>query len=255
MSYSIGQLAALAGVSVRTLHHYDRIGLLVPRERSGSGEYRRYDADDASRLHRILSYRELGLSLKDIATLLDDPGVDELDHLRRQERLVRERIARLGEMVAAINLAKEAMTMKVNLTPEERYELFGDFDPAEHEAEAEERWGGDGGWEESKRRTDSYSADEWRRINAEGLEIVEELIGAMAAGEAADGERAMAAAERSRNHISRYFYECSPEMYAALGEMYLVDDRFRQYYEAKASGLAEYVSRAATANSERASGR
>jgi hypothetical protein len=81
------------------LHHYDRIGLLEPDERTGSGHYRRYGPESVERLHRILSYRELELSLDEIATLLDDPHADRLAHLRRQERLLRDRIGRLEEMV------------------------------------------------------------------------------------------------------------------------------------------------------------
>jgi len=99
LSYTVGKLAALAGVTVRMLHHYDRIGLLEPDERTGSGHYRRYGPESVERLHRILSYRELGLSLDEIATLLDDPHADRLAHLRRQERLLRDRIGRLEEMV------------------------------------------------------------------------------------------------------------------------------------------------------------
>ncbi len=90
-TYTVGRAADLAGVTVRTLHHYDRIGLLKPGEWSEGG-YRRYDPADLERLHRILSYRELGLALEDIASLLDDPGIDPVAHLSRQERLLGERI-------------------------------------------------------------------------------------------------------------------------------------------------------------------
>jgi MerR family transcriptional regulator, thiopeptide resistance regulator len=153
MIYTVGQLAGLAGVTVRTLHHYDRIGLLVPEQRSGSASYRRYGPGSVERLHRILSYRELGLRLDDIAALLDDRGVDRLAHLRRQERLLRDRIGRLEEMVAAVHLMIEAEHMHLELTPEERFELFGDFDVDSYAAEARERWGETDAYKEARRRT------------------------------------------------------------------------------------------------------
>jgi len=251
MSYTVGQLAALAGVTVRTLHHYDRTGLLEPEERSGSGGYRRYGPASAERLHRILSYRELGMSLDDIATLLDDPGVDRLAHLRRQERLVRERIVRLEEMVAAIHLMMEAEQMTVQLTPEERFELFGEFDLERHAEEAKERWGDTELYAESQRRVASYGVDEWRRIKADAAEIESGFAEALAAGEPASSKRATDLAERHRGHISRYFYDCSTEVHRGLGEMYVADARFAEHYEAIAPGLAAFVRDAIVGNADR----
>jgi DNA-binding transcriptional MerR regulator len=101
MSYSVGQVAELAGVTVRTLHHYGQIGLLEPQDRTSAG-YRRYSEDDLDRLRHILFYRELGFSLDDIATILADPGAGSGAHLRRQRELLTDRIHRLQAMVAAV---------------------------------------------------------------------------------------------------------------------------------------------------------
>src|SRR5690348_10021259 len=103
---SVGDVAALAGVTVRTLHHYDRIGLLSPSERTGAG-YRRYTASDLDRLHQVLVYRELGFPLDEVATLLDDPAADPAQHLRRQLRLLRDRLARTQAMVEAVEKEME----------------------------------------------------------------------------------------------------------------------------------------------------
>ena len=124
VGYPVGQVAALSGVTVRTLHHYDQIGLLRPRGRSAGG-YRRYDDADLARLHRVLSYRELGLPLDQIAGILDDPSADAAAHLRRQHQLVRQRIERLSRMLAQIEKAMEAEQMGISLTPQEQFELFG----------------------------------------------------------------------------------------------------------------------------------
>jgi DNA-binding transcriptional MerR regulator len=107
MGHPIGKVAELAGVTVRTLHHYDEIGLLSPSERTSTG-YRRYDDADLERLQQILYYRELEFSLEEIAAILDDPEADATVHLRRQHRLLSERIARLEKMVNAIEFAMEA---------------------------------------------------------------------------------------------------------------------------------------------------
>src|SRR5256886_14767893 len=100
VSYSVGQVAGLAGVSVRALHHYHQIGLLVPSGHPPAG-YRRYVDADLGRLQRVLFYRELGFPLEQIVTLLDDPAIDPQAHLRRQHDLLTQRIVRLGEMVTA----------------------------------------------------------------------------------------------------------------------------------------------------------
>ena len=251
MIYTVGQLAGLAGVTVRTLHHYDRIGLLEPEERSGSASYRRYGPGSVERLHRILSYRELGLSLDEIAALLDDPGVDRLAHLRRQERLLRDRIGRLEEMVAAVHLMIEAEHMDLDLTPEERFELFGDFDVDSYAVEARERWGETEAYKEARRRTAGYRAADWRAIKSEAGDIEADLATVLSADEPAGGERAMDLAERHRAHISRWFYPCSAEAHRRLGELYVADWRFTKHFEEIAAGLAEFVRDAIVANAER----
>ena len=131
MSWTVGELARLAGVTVRTLHHYDRIGLLSPSGRTSAG-YRQYAPADLDRLHRVLVYRELGFPLEEVATLLDDPAADPAEHLRRQHRLLLDRVERTRAMVAAVEKEMEAMDMGISLTPEERFEVFGEHDPAQY---------------------------------------------------------------------------------------------------------------------------
>ena len=245
---TVGDVAALAGVTVRTLHHYDRIGLLSPSGRSASG-YRLYAPDDLDRLHQVLLYRELGFSLEDVAALLDD--ADPVEHLRRQHRLLLERLERTRAMVAAVEKEMEARAMGISLTPEERFEVFGDFDPDRYEEEVQERWGETDAYKESKRRTSSYTKEDWVRIKAEGEDVEARFAAALAAGVPADSEQAMDIAEEHRQQISRNFYDCPPEMHAGLGRMYVEDERFTAHYEQRAAGLAQYVSDAVQANAAR----
>ncbi|MFG2344032.1 MerR family transcriptional regulator [Streptomyces phaeochromogenes] len=250
MSYSVGQVAGFAGVTVRTLHHYDEIGLLVPSERSHAG-HRRYGDEDLDRLQQILFYRELGFPLDEVAALLDDPETDPRAHLRRQHELLTVRIEKLQKMAAAVEHAMEARTMGINLTPEEKFEVFGDKDPDEHAEEAERRWGGTETYAESQRRAARYTKDDWKRMQAEVASWGERYDTLMEAGEPATGERAMDMAEEHRQHISHWFYDCSYEIHRGLGEMYVSDERFKEFYDSMRPGLAEHLRAAITANAAR----
>ena len=166
---TVGEVAAMAGVTVRTLHHYDRIGLLSPSGRSSAG-YRLYAPDDLDRLHQVLLYRELGFSLEDVAALLADDA-DPKAHLRRQHQLLRDRLERTQQMVAAVEKEMEARAMGMSLTPEEKFEVFGEFDPDQYEEEVQERWGETDAYAQSKRKTAAYSKNDWVRIKADQEEI------------------------------------------------------------------------------------
>ncbi|WP_030709462.1 MerR family transcriptional regulator [Streptomyces sp. NRRL F-2580] len=250
MGYSVGQVAGFAGVTVRTLHHYDEIGLLSPSGRSHAG-HRRYDDADLDRLQRILFYRELGFPLDEVAVLLDDPESDPREHLRRQYALLTDRIARLQQMAKAVEHAMEAKKMGINLTPEERFEVFGDKDPEQYAQEAEQRWGGTDAYAESQRRVATYTKEDWRRIQDEVAEWGARYAALMDAGESADGEAAMDLAEEHRRHISTWYYDCSYEIHTGLGEMYVADERFKEYYDSMKPGLAEHLREAILANAVR----
>jgi DNA-binding transcriptional MerR regulator len=251
MSYSVGDVARLAGVSVRTLHHYDQIGLLPPSGRTASG-YRRYAYADLERLQRILAYRELGFSLDEVAKILDDPALDPVEHLRRQHTRVAEKVQRLQQQLAAIEKAMEARQVGIRLDPEEMFEVFGDSDPNQYADEAEQRWGETDAYRESQRRVASYGKQDWLRIKAEGEQVQQRLIAAMQAGLAASSTEAMHAAEEHRQQISRWFYDCGYDIHRGLAEMYIADPRFTANYENAAPGLAQYLHDAILANADRA---
>jgi DNA-binding transcriptional MerR regulator len=237
VSYSVGQVAGFAGVTVRTLHHYDDIGLLVPSERSHAG-HRRYNDGDLDRLQQVLFYRELGFPLDEVAALLDDPETDPRAHLRRRHDLLTARIEKLQKMAEAVEHAMEARTMGINLTPEERFEVFGDKDPEQYAEEAEQRWGGTEAYAESQRRVARYTKADWKRLQAEVDDWSERYATLVTTGEL-------------RLHIDRWFYPCSYEMHSGLAEMYISDERFKAFYDAMAPGLAEHLKDAILANASR----
>jgi DNA-binding transcriptional MerR regulator len=253
MSYSVGQVARLAGVTVRTLHHYDEVKLLSPSGRTAAG-YRSYAEADLERLQQILFYREFGFPLDEIAAIVSDPSVDAAAHLRRQHVLLTERIGRLQAMVTAIEYEMEAQHMGISLTPEERFELFGDSYDRNAE-EAKERWGDTEAYRQSQRRTAKYTKEDWQRFKAEGEAFGGRLLAALNAEVPTDSEQAMDLAEEHRQQITRWFYDCTYEIHRGLGEMYVEDERFRSYYENLAAGLPEFLRDAIRANADRAGAR
>ncbi|MFI0818988.1 MerR family transcriptional regulator [Streptomyces sp. NPDC021098] len=250
MSYSVGQVAGFAGVTVRTLHHYDEIGLLRPSARSAAG-HRRYDDADLDRLQGVLFYRELGFPLDEVAVLLDDPDVDPQAHLRRQHTLLTSRIEQLQKMAAAVEHAMEARKMGINLTPEEKFEVFGDADPEQYADEVEERWGNTEAYRESQRRAATYTKEDWQRIQAEGDAINGRFIALMESGAPAESEAAMELAEEHRRWMSRNHYDCPHRLHACIGEMYVTDHRFTENIDKAKPGLAAYLRGAILANAER----
>lgn len=248
--YTVGQVAGLAGVTIRTLHHYEHIGLLTPSDRSPAG-YRIYAEADIDRLLRVLNYRELGFPLDDIATMLDDGGTPAYRHLERQHELLTRRLRRLQAMVAAIEREMEATLSGYNLTPEEKLEVFGDFDPDQYEDEARGRWGDTDAWKQSKQRASSYTKDDWMRIQAETGELSQRFVALMRAGTSVSSDAAMDLAEEHRSQITRWYYDCSIEIHRGIGEMYVADERFTKNIDETAPGLAAYMSGAFVANANR----
>lgn len=251
MTYTVSEVADATGVTVRTLHHYDEIGVLRPSDRSPSG-YRIYDEADLERLQEVLFFRELGFGLDEIRTSLADPSLDRRRVLLRQRSLMADQVKRFRQMVKAIDRALDSIDEGVVMDKEEMFEVFGDFDPAEYEDEARDRWGGTAMYGESQRRTGSYSKEEWKKLGAEGRAIEEGLAALMAGGEPADGEAAMDLAEEHRQHITKWFYPCSYEVHAGLGEMYVADPRFTDHWDAFHPGLALFTRDAFIANAARA---
>lgn len=247
-TYGVSAVAALAGVTVRTLHHYDEVGLLIPSKRTAAG-YRQYTVDDLSRLQSILFYRELGLGLDEIASAIDEDGIDRVALLVEQRRLIVAERDRLGRMADALDRAIHAERTGNTMSAEEMFEVFGDFDPTEHEAEAAERWPDQ--YTVSKQRTERYSQEQWQEAISEGDAIAAGFAELMASGLVADSAAAQDLAEQQRLSIDRWYYPCSKQVHIGLAEMYLADQRFLKYWDDRADGLAQYVHDAIKANALR----
>jgi DNA-binding transcriptional MerR regulator len=237
---TVGAVAALTGVSVRTLHHYDHIGLVVPSVRTPAG-YRGYTDADIERLHLVLVYRSVGMPLDEIRVLLDDPSADVLEHLRRQHQLLLDQADRVQHTIKAVEELMNAHRQGIQLTAEEQIEIFGTTAfSEEYAAEAEERWGETDAWKQSQQRVSQFSKEDWIATKADADALLEALAQAKRDGVKPGSDAANELASRHRASIER-FYDCGDEMHRNLVEMYLADERFTRYYDDVEPGLTQFV--------------
>ena len=235
--YTVRQLADLAGVSVRSLHHYDHLGLLRPSTRTEAG-YRLYRKPDLLRLQQILFFKELDFAMSEIREILDDPAFDVIEALRQHRQLLIGKSERMSQLLRTIdqtiaNLTEDTMP----LTDGELYEGFTPEQVARYEREVDEMYDPDL-VRESRRRVRSMSKQEWEALKAEGHTATQAIaaVADMAPG-APEVQRLIA---RHHAWIER-FYPASAEVYEGLGELYAQHEDFRKFYDAYRSGLADFM--------------
>lgn len=237
--FSVGQLAERSGVTVRTLHHYDEIGLLTPVTRSGSGR-RLYDSDSVLRLQQILTYRTLGLELGKIAKLLDDPAFDRRAALLAQRQAVIEQFDRSEALIRGIDEALALIDRKTRKDMD-MTTLFDGFDPSQFEDEAKSRWGDTDAWATSTKRTSDYSAEDWSRYHAEHAKICTGFADLAQRCAGREGSEARALVSAYADLIDRWFYPCDAAQMGSLADMYDGDMRFRETFDAYGPETADFV--------------
>lgn len=248
--YKVSEVARLANVTVRALHHYDEIGLLRPSGRSAAG-YRLYSESDLLRLHRIAVGRSLGLALEEIRRALDDPNTDARAVLAEHRAALVDRLSDTHAKIRAIDAALRRLDPEPKDETMDPQDMFEGFDPADYEDEAKERWGTTDAYAESARRTKRYTADDWARLKAEANEILGAFADAKSEGVLAADAVATGLAERYRLHLDQWFYPCSHEAHAGLAKLYTADARFAANFDKYAEGMASYIAAAIVANCER----
>ena len=239
--YTVKDVARIAGVSVRTLHYYDEIGLLAPSDRTPAG-YRLYNENDLLRLQQIRIGRSLGLALEEIRLSLDDASFDYAHALRDQRALLIGRLGQTHKMIAAIdatltNLGDPGHEIDVTA-------IFDGFDPAEYEEEVQQRWGETDAYKESARRTKTYTDADWTLLKSELDQIWIEAAEAMRQGTPPDAYTALELVERHRKHVCRWFYDLTPEGHLGLAAMWEADDRFRKNIDKHGAGLTDWLVKA-----------
>jgi MerR family transcriptional regulator, thiopeptide resistance regulator len=243
MAWTVGETAQLAKISVRTLHHYDEVGLLSPSARSESG-YRLYESQDLERLHQVLLFRELGFALDDIRRIMLDPTFDRAEALRAQRTLLAEKARRTEAMLSAIDAALATTERGAPMTDNERAEMFGElfdgFNPDDYEEEVQERWGDTDAYKQSAERTKRYTKADWAEMKAEMDANGAAFAALMDAGIPADSPEAMALAEEKRLHITKWFYDCPIEFYVNMASIWVNDPRFTKNIDKTHEGMAAY---------------
>ena len=233
---TVGEVAALAGVSVRTLHHYDELGLVVPSARTDAG-YRLYDHGDLERLQEVLALRATGLPLAEVRAVLDDPTHDRVTVLRAQaDRLRAER----HRLVALLEVVQDAIDAAVRGDRQEETAMFDGTDHEELAREAEERWGDTDAWAQSRERMASVGPDAADRARAWWADHFRQVAGLKREGVPLDDDRVVQAVADHRALLNR-FYECGPAMQRSLATMYVDDPRFRATYDEHEPGLASWL--------------
>lgn len=237
MKMQIKKFAELTGVSVRTLHYYDEIGLLKPSSVDRFTGYRYYDESSVLRMQEILFYRELDFSLKSIAEILSSPNYDREKALKEQKKLLTLKKERLERLILSIDNAVKGEN------------VMSAFDNSEFEAykaETKEKWGNTKAYAEFSEKTKDYSKERFADINT-GLEyIFRDFAELMQSGAEPNSSDAQALVKKLQAYITENFYTCTDEILAGLGQMYVADDRFKNNIDKYATGTAEFVSEAIT---------
>ncbi|HEY8346700.1 MAG TPA: MerR family transcriptional regulator [Symbiobacteriaceae bacterium] len=246
--YTVKMVADLAGVSIRTLHYYDQIGLLRPAPVSPSG-YRLYADADLARLQQILFYRELGFSLQQIKEILDRPGFDLREALQNHREMLLAQKERLERLIHTVDRTLERMERGMPMEPKDWKELFDGFDPSQYEEEARQRWGKTQAYQESVERARRYTRDDWESIKKESQEIYQHLADLM--DRAPDDPEVQHWIGRWHQLIDQRFYTCPPDLFRCLGEMYLQDERFTANIDRIRKGLAAFMKEAMAVYADR----
>lgn len=222
---------------MRTLHHYDQIGLLKPAERTAA-DYRLYGSDELARLQQILFFRELEFPLQDIQRIIDNPGFDPLATLRDHRRLLQQKANRYRELIKTLDKTiKTYSEHTMPLKDEDLYQGFSKEDIERYKHEVQERYDPEL-VAESDRRVGKMSRQQWAAVQAESGAVAADLAKLMDR----DPADPQVQEQIARHHRwIENFYPCSAQVYRGLGEMYATNDEFRAFYDKYVEGLADFM--------------
>ncbi len=234
--FTVKQLCKMAGVTPRTLHYYDQIGLLRPSQ-VGENGYRYYGEEALLRLQQILLYRQLDLPLEEIRRILDRPDFDVLRALESHKQELRKRMARMERLAATVDDTILHLKEKKPMSQKQFFAGFSEEQQAAYEKEAIEMYDPEV-VKASNRKWKAYPQAEKERILAEGNAIYEAIVGAISKGP--ESPEAQAGVERWHRH-QQYFWSPSDEQLLGLGELYNQDKRFKANFDKIDPRLAEFL--------------
>ena len=229
----IREFSRLTGVSVRTLHYYDQIGLLRPARVDKDSGYRYYDEASLLRMQQILFYRELDFPLKDICRILSSPNFDAQQALAEQRQLLSLKKQRLERLIAAID---DHVKGEINM------HAFDNREFAQYREEVKEKWGHTQAYAEYQQK----GKQDYNALTAGMDAIMAEFAACRQNGYAPASAEAQALVKKLQGYITENFYNCTDAILAGLGEMYVADDRFRANIDRHGDGTAEFIRQAIT---------
>ena len=232
MNMQIKEFAAYTGVSVRTLHYYDEIGLLKPAFVDRNTGYRYYDNTSLLRMQEILFYRELDFSLKRIGEILSSPHYDKTAALQEQKQLLILKKERLERLISAIDGASRGENV-MNAFDKTKIEGY--------KQEAKARWGDTAAYAEY---TEKVTGKNEGNLFAGMESILAAFAACKAQGNVPSSPAAQELVEKLQNYISNHFYTCTKEILAGLGQMYTADERFKTNIDKHGEGTAPFISSA-----------
>ena len=237
MSYNVKQLADLAGVSVRTLHYYDQIGLLKPVRNSVNG-YRVYGKNELMKLQQILFFRELDFPLSAIKKILLSPDFDMEQALRDQKKLIFLKKDRLTKIIKTIDKTILKLNDQLTMKDKDLYDSLSDEQIRKYSEEAKQRWGNTEAYRQSVARVKKLGKEGMKKVMEEGNKLMVEIASNM--DKKPESEVIQKLIERHYNNLKN-FYDPNPRLYRGLAEMYIADERFTAYYEKFRKGLAQFM--------------
>lgn len=242
MEYTVKKLAALADVSTRTLRYYDEIGILKPARINSSG-YRIYGQNEVNRLQQILFYRELEISLEDIKEIVSQPDYNSSEALKDHRIKLLAKRKQIDLLLANIERTLEAAEGRLKMTDKEKFEGFKqklvDENEDKYGREIREKYG-DKVVNESNNKLLKMTDEQYQQFEKLGQEVNEILKSAMETGDPA-GLLGQKAAELHRQWLSYSWGSYSKEAHAGVAQMYVCDERFKEYYDKIHEGAAEFL--------------
>jgi DNA-binding transcriptional MerR regulator len=236
MAMKVKEVADLVGISVRTLHYYDEIGLLTPEETTESG-YRLYSDENLETLQQILFFKELGFPLKKIKEIINSPSFDRHEALVLQQKMLLEKRKRLDKMIATIEKTLQHMKGEIQMTNKEKFEGF-DFSHNPYEQEARELWG-DEAVDKANAKLGNMTKEEQEAMTKEMNSIYQKL--ASLRNGSPESDEAQAAIKEWYDFLNNNFGNYSLEAFKGLGQMYVDDVRFTKNIDQFGEGLAKFM--------------
>lgn len=235
MRQTVKQVAKLTGVSVRTLHYYHEIGLLIPSEITPAG-YRFYGEEELMRLQQILFFRELDFSLQQIKEILEDPSFDRHRAFEQHKKLLTLKQQRLTRLIALVDQQLKG----------ENAMSFQEFDVTQikqsqeqYAQEVKERWGSTDAYRISQQRSSRYTPADWEKISKQTEEVFTAFAGCRTLPHGAPEVQQLV--KRWQDTITQWFYPCSKEILQGLGDMYVADERFTKNIDKYGEGLSLFL--------------